>query len=122
MNITCGYPPELWSAAKEEARQELISVANRKGTIAYSILVTKIPSIQFDAHDVRLNALLGQISEDENKAGRGMLSVLVVHKEGSQQPGSGFFEWAGELGYTVVDRDAFWMDMLKKVHKVWSKK
>jgi len=37
------------------------------------------------------------------KVGRGMLSVIVVHKEGDMQPGPGFFELAGELGRDTSD-------------------
>jgi hypothetical protein len=51
-----------------------------------------------------------------------MLSVLVVHKEGDQRPGEGFFEWAEELGYTVGDRDEFWIGMLNKVYAYWNAK
>ena len=63
-----------------------------------------------------MNTLLGQISEDEDKAGRGMLSVVVVHKTGDQRPGPGFFEWAEELGYEVGDKDEFWIAMLNRVY------
>ncbi len=122
MNNPFGYPPDQWSAAKDQARKVLIGVAKQQSTIAYSELVPHISAIPLDAYDVRLNTLLGQLSEDEDAAGRGMLSVLVVHKEGDQRPGPGFFEWAEQLGYKVTDADMFWIEMLKKVHAVWSKK
>jgi len=38
--------------------------------------------------------MLGEISQEEDAAGRGMLSVIVVHKVGDMQPGPGFFQLA----------------------------
>jgi hypothetical protein len=35
--------------------------------------------------------MLGEISQEEDEAGHGMLSVIVVHKYGDMQPGPGFF-------------------------------
>jgi hypothetical protein len=35
--------------------------------------------------------LLGQIPSEEDAAGRGMLTVIVVHKVGDMQPSPGFF-------------------------------
>ena len=42
--------------------------------------------------------MLGEISSEEDAAGRGMLTVLVVHRAGDMQPGPGFFELAKQLG------------------------
>jgi hypothetical protein len=54
--------------------------------------------------------LLGQISKAEDAEGRGMLSVIVVHKTGEKrgQPGDGFFKLAQEFGRDVRDRLQFW--------------
>jgi hypothetical protein len=46
--------------------------------------------------------MLGEISL-EGAAGRGMLSVIVVHKDGDMQPGPGFFELAEELDRDTSD-------------------
>jgi molybdopterin synthase catalytic subunit len=62
------------------------------------VLVKKIKSIKLDAHDPRLFHMLGEISSEEDTAGRGMLTVVVVHKVGDMQPGPGFFELAKHLG------------------------
>jgi hypothetical protein len=51
-----------------------------------------------------------------------MLSVVVVHKDGDQRPGSGFFDLAAELGYIVTDRDQFWIEMLRKVYGNWARR
>ena len=37
-------------------------------------------------------------------AGRGMLSVIVVHKVGDMQPGPGFFQLAKKLGRDTSDK------------------
>src|SRR5207302_11211158 len=93
-----GCPQTNWDAAKEEARAVMIERATMRGMIAYSDLVKEIRSINLAAHDPRLFHLLGEISSDEDSAGRGMLTVVVVHKTGDMQPGPGFFELAKQLG------------------------
>jgi len=87
------FKDENWETAKTEARETLIEVARRKGRIAYSELVQKIKSIHLEAHDPRLFHLLGEISSEEDGAGRGMLTAIVVHKSGDMQPGQVFSSW-----------------------------
>ncbi len=85
----------------------------------YSELVTRIQAIQFDAYDTRLFQLLGEISEEEDEAGRGMISALVVHKTGDMQPGPGFFNVAKDLGRDTSDLLKCWISEVKKVHAHW---
>jgi len=113
-------PPDKWSAAKEEARQVLVDRARHRSIITYTELVGLIRSVDFKPHDVRLFALLGQLSVDEHDAGRPLLSVLVIHKSGDYQPGSGFFELAQALGRKTNDLESAWIQELKKVHTYWS--
>jgi molybdopterin synthase catalytic subunit len=115
-----GFADSDWHSAKAEARAILISRAKLRGMIPYSELVSQISTIRLDAHDQRLFHLLGEISSEENAGGRGMLSVLVVHKSGDMQPGPGFFELAKSLGRDTSDVLKCWIDELKKVHSVWS--
>jgi hypothetical protein len=89
--------------------------------IPYSDLVEQIRSTKLDAHDPRLFHMLGEISSDEDAAGRGMLTVVVVHKVGDMQPGPGFFELAKRLGRNVSNIIECWVEELHKVHGVWSK-
>ena len=107
MNNPFGYSETIWAAAFEEAHDVLVSIAKRQSTIPYSDLVSKIHSIPFDSFDEELDHLLGQISESEHTAGRGMLTVIVAHKDGDQRLGSGFYIWAEHRGYNVGDRDIF---------------
>jgi len=73
------------------------------------------------AHDVRLFDLLGEISREEDAVGRGMLSVIVMHKVGDMQPGPDFFELAHQLGRDTSDILRCWIYEKKKVHAFWSK-
>jgi hypothetical protein len=114
-----GIPRSKWEAAKRQARKVMIATAKRQRTIAYSELVKKIYDIEFEAHDKRLFDFLGEIASEENAAGRGMLTVVVVHKSGDLQPGPGFFELAEQLGYDASDKLAFWSAELAKVYAYW---
>ena len=87
-----GYPDALWAKAKDEAKHVMIERAKLRGMIPYSDLVGQIHAIHMEAHDPKLFYLLGEVSTEEDEAGRGMLSVIVVHKVGDMQPGPGFFE------------------------------
>jgi len=112
-----GYPESVWMKAKEEARDVLIQRASSKAkqTISYSKLAEMVRAISFDAHDHSFHALLGEISEEEHADGNGMLSVLVVYKNGPQMPGTGFFELARELGHNFSDDEEFWIEEFKNV-------
>ena len=115
-----GFPEAAWKAAKEEARGIMIDRAKVSGTIPYSDLVKQITSIKIDAYDTRLSHMLGEISSEEDAAGRGMLTVVVVHKHGNMQPGPGFFELAKHLGRDTKDREKCWVEELHNVHATWS--
>lgn len=115
-----GISVQDWDSAKTEARAAMIERAKVRGMIPYSELVAQISAVRFEAHDQRLFHLLGEISVEENIAGRGMLSVVVVHKRGDMQPGPGFFILGQHLGYNTKDLLRFWIEQLKKVHAVWS--
>lgn len=97
----------------------MVEQARRSATITYSDLAKGITAVDFDAYDQRLFHLLGEISSDEDREGRGMLTAVVVHK-GDMQPGPGFFELAERLGRDAPDRLKFWMEELKRVYAVWS--
>jgi molybdopterin synthase catalytic subunit len=100
----------------------MIERARVRGMIPYSELVKQIKSVKLDAHDPRLFHMLGEISTEEDTAGRGMLTVVVVHKVGDMQPGPGFFELAKRLGRDTTNKLKCWADELHKVHGIWSAK
>jgi hypothetical protein len=117
-----GFTESAWEAAKREAKSILADRARLRGMIPYSDLAAKLKSIRLEAHDQRLFHLLGEVSSEEDAAGRGMLSVVVVHKSGDMQPGPGFFELAKQLGRDTSDILKCWVSELKKVHAYWSSK
>jgi hypothetical protein len=119
-NFNHGFSSAAWDAAKAEAREIMIERARLRGMITYSELVKHVRSITIGAHDPRLDHLLGEISSDEVAAGRGMLTVLVVHKVGDMEPGDGFYRLARSLGRGTSDLQKCWIDELHRVHKDWS--
>ena len=118
---TYGFSQVDWDTAKKEVRSLLTARAKVRGMIPYSDLAKAITAISLDAHDQRLFHLLGEISSEEDARGRGMLSVIVVHKFGDMQPGPGFFELAKKLGRDTSDILKCWVEELRKVHAVWSR-
>lgn len=114
-----GFSTPQWNAAKAEARDLMIARARLRGMIPYSELVSAMTTVRLDAFDARLFHLLGEISIDEDAVGRGMLSVIVVHKLGDMQPGKGFFELAQHLGRDASDLLACWVTELHRVHAQW---
>lgn len=115
-----GFDPKTWECAKEETLQLLIAAAARLGMVTYGELAQQIRAISFQAHDPDLWNLLGEISEEEDQQGRGLLSVIVVHKNGDMEPGNGFFEVAARRGRDMSDRTKCWVAELHKVHGYWS--
>jgi len=120
MDQKYGYNTDEWNAAKEEMRQALIERAKVRGMIPYSELVSQVKTIDLEPHSYVLAAMLGEISSEEDAEGRGMLTVIVIHKEGDMQPGPGFFELANDIGRDTSNILECWVDELKKVHRVWS--
>lgn len=110
-----GFTEAQWSAGKAEATAVLAEYARRRQMIPYSDFVKRLKSIKLEHRDPRLFHFLGEISAEENDAGRGMLTALVVHKSGDMQPGPGFFELAKKLGHKTADIEKFWIEEVKKV-------
>jgi hypothetical protein len=111
-----GYTDAQWDAAKEEMRAVLIARAKEERTIPYSELTGKVHTIHFSPEDNAFHHMLDDLSREEDAAGRGMLSVIVVHKAGDMMPGPGFFKLAKKLGRDTSDREQCWSDELKKVY------
>lgn len=119
MSAKYGYPETEWEDAKEEMRRILVQTASHSRTIAYSDLVCGVHTIRLQPDSHALAHMLGEISTEEDTAGRGMLSVVVVHKGGDQKPGPGFFELAKKLGRDTSDVLKCWIQELRQVHDYW---
>jgi hypothetical protein len=117
-----GFSDEAWEAAKAEGKAALTECALAKKMISYTDFIHRICSISFETpRDSRLPHFLAEISTEEAKAGRGMMTALVVRKNGDQRPGRGFFELAERLGYDVSDPEKFWIEQVNKVFARWQK-
>lgn len=65
--------------------------------------------------------ILGEISEDEVRAGRPMLSALAVSVNG--KPGPGFYTLAKQLNLLDDGRDAaeFWQEQRAAAYEAWKR-
>ena len=65
--------------------------------------------------------ILGEIVEDEVRAGRPMLSAVAVGVNG--KPGPGFFSLARDLGLlsSAADDFSFWERECKRVYAAWKR-
>lgn len=117
-----GVPLHLWNQAKEEIRKILYDVARRRALISYSDLTARVRTVHLTPDSNALHEMLGELSVEEDTGGRGMLSVLVVHKVGDQKPGKGFFKLATRLGRDASDTDSCWIAELQTVYAVHVKR
>jgi HKD family nuclease len=108
------------SGTKEEVKQILIDHARQKRTIQYGDLCKRIKSRSLRPRSAKLWQILEEISIEENEAGRGLLSALVVSK-GANKPGGGFEKMSKSRGRDTSDPH-FHEKELEKVYNVWSQK
>jgi hypothetical protein len=110
-NSSYGFAPETWAQVKKMAKDRLIRNLRNPRVIVttYGELVDHSrPTIDFGTpRNAVFHCLLGQISDDEEEQGRGLLSALVVHSQDGR-PGVGFFDGAPNWGRDVSDRDKCW--------------
>jgi hypothetical protein len=115
-----GFSDAAWELAKAEGKAVLAECARDKKMISYTDFMYQIRSISFETpYDSRLPQFLAEISMEEAKAGRGMMTTLVVRKDGDQRPGMGFFQLGKRLGYEVSDPEKFWLEEVNKVFASW---
>ena len=114
-----GFSIEVWEEAKEEIRQILIARAKIPDPISYSELASRLITIQVEPNEYALAEMLGEISMSEDDAGRGLLSILVVHKDGDMMPGQGLFDLAESRGRDTSDKEKFWIAELNYVSSHW---
>jgi hypothetical protein len=115
----CGFRIDNWNKAKAEMRALLSQRAQVGKTITYADLMCNVRTVRLDPQSNAMAAMLGEISEEEDAAGRGLLSVIVVHTSGDMQPGPGFFELAKKRGRDTSDIVECWVGELRNVYAVW---
>jgi len=114
-----GFSLETWEETKKEIRKILIDHAKIKSPISYTELASQIMTIEIEPHAHALHDMLGEISISENSAGRGLLSIFVVHKGDDTMPGPGIFKIAKDIGRDTSDREKFWIEEIYFVHSHW---
>ena len=112
-----GASPEPdWAALKVRARAVLAEVAGARSLITYGDLAGRLGG-ELPLEEGRdLASLLRELSTEEDEAGRGLLSAVVVRAGGEGLPGGGFFRLAESRGRDVGDRRAAWR---AEVERVW---
>jgi hypothetical protein len=111
-----GFKADAWERAKREAILAIVSAGRRDQFISYSELAAAIRSVHVEPHDFAMNRLLDEISKEEEAAGRGILTALVVFK-GEPVPGEGFWATARDVGRVWSDKWVFWAEEVKRVMK-----
>ena len=101
---------------------QAISAARYCGQITYS-QVARILGISSRGQNMgrQIGQVLGEISEDEDRGGRPMLSAVVVGVSG--MPGEGFFVMARRLGKfsgnSPTEQRRFWETECERVYETW---
>ena len=116
--------PEIKAARQtaEDAHSviyEKLKQTAKSGETTYYSDTAPLAGLALESREFR--DILDRISEDEHKAGRPLLSVVVVGKnEEMPTRGGGFFKLAKRLGRMQgEDERSFFEEELKKVHDQW---
>ncbi len=110
------------STTYDIVKAELVATARHRGTITYQE-IAKLVGFPLEGNymGAEIGRLLGEISEDEHRRRRPMLSAIVVTTSG--MPGPGFFKLARDLaklrGTKLADQRAFWKSEVRAVHSTW---
>jgi hypothetical protein len=120
MKLKCGDPVKAWRQAKREVRETLIERSKARDVISYFELAVRVTAIKLDPDSLALRTMLREIGAEENVAGRGMLSALVVSRPGQRQPDLEFLYLAGRLGKNISDIWQCWLKELKRLFRYWS--
>jgi len=101
---------------------ELINAARYRGTVTYQEIATIMGlPLQGSYMGSVIGGIIGDISEDEVRDNRPMLSAVVVGVSGV--PGKGFYGLAQEHGKVFEDtkegRLKFWEGEKKAVYETW---
>ena len=101
---------------------ELIHAAEYRGVTTYQNIAVIMGLPQTGHHmGAEVGHILGEISEDEVKVGRPMLSAIAVGING--KPGSGFFSLAKDLGRISEGNDPiiYWEKEREATYKAWQR-
>ncbi|QDB80780.1 hypothetical protein FE251_09530 [Georgenia wutianyii] len=124
-----GRSPAVWDDFVGAATAFLSSVARREGQTTYTELNRELtertgrPGFNFDSQAERaaMGYLLGRVVEHTRPESGCMLSALVIYL-GGNDPGSGFYALAKQLGLLSISASAderltFWAAQVKGLHR-----
>ena len=97
----------------------IATARSAKGTITYNELASSITGLRLEPDSLALRELLVEISLAEDMAGRGMLSVVVVHQGEDCLPGHGFFTLARGFGRDTSNKEKLWAAEFAEFQEVW---
>ena len=101
---------------------ELVRAAQYRGLTTYQdiALIMGLP-LKGSHMGAETGHMLGEISEDEVRAGRPMLSAVAVGVSG--KPGPGFYQLAHDLGRCPADagEGTFWQQEREAVYDAWKR-
>lgn len=99
---------------------ELVRAAQYRGLTTYQDIAPIMGLPATGAHmGAEVGHILGEISEDEVRSGRPMLSAVAVGVSG--KPGPGVYVLAKELGLMKADDDElkFWEEQRNTAYEAW---
>lgn len=120
MKLKCGYPVKDWRQAKQEVKVVLIERAKVRDVISHFELTVRMTVLKLDPDSLALHTMLREIGAEENAAGRGMLTALVVSRPGQRLPDLEFLYLATQLGKDTSNIMWCWLNELKRVFNCWS--
>lgn len=91
-----------------------MEVAARGGTISYDEVRSEL-DLSGD-----IVPLLRELSVDEDEAGRGLLSAVVVRRD-TGRPGAGWFRLAADRGRDSADPDQTWQAERARLREIHSR-
>ena len=106
------------NTAASVVRRVLIDVARSGETITYEQLIDRAGGEVRALLRSDMARVLRRISIEEDDAGRGLLTALVVRGD-TGRPGRGWFELAGQRGRSAAttDPERTWEDEVAHVHR-----
>ncbi|NQU44261.1 hypothetical protein HQ520_13305 [bacterium] len=103
----------------------LVQVAKKRDLTTYSDIAPMAGLSMDDPSDRQsMSDLLEEIARYEQQQGNPMLTAVVIHSGGDNNPGNGFFDIAEEFGRfsgstDQLKRIAFWAEAVTEVYEFW---
>ena len=111
----------LRQAAKEAVRGMVIKAARAHQMVTDKKLREGSPEPVRPYVEKRLGSLLNEIAAEEDEAGRGLLTAVVV-RDKVHTPGAAFFALAARRGRDVAEPMKAWKYELSEVFRIWAKR